>query len=301
MTMNPFFTICITSYNRANTIGRTLESLRRQSYKDFEVIVVDDGSIDNTSRVVSKYNDLNLQYIYKANGGKYTALNVGIKAAKGFMFVILDSDDWLVDNALYRMKELWNTIPEKTEFSGIMGKAIDVDTGKLHGKEFPCSPFISSYVDFHFISGSKNGGYGDCCECNRTELMRRYLFPEKIKTKFIPEYHIMDQIGAEYKLLCTNEIFRMSEYRNDGMTVNSYIYYRENYRGMLQGVVTRLENVFPKTKEHIPLKEQIKIWDDYWWLKLIIDVDKDGPSVTKVSLMRYYSYIRWIIRFVYCN
>jgi glycosyltransferase involved in cell wall biosynthesis len=71
-----YFSICIPTYNRAHTISRTLDSLVRQSYKDFEALVIDDGSKDNTEEVVEKYiGILSIKYIKKNNGGKHTALN----------------------------------------------------------------------------------------------------------------------------------------------------------------------------------------------------------------------------------
>ena len=98
-----YFTVCIPTYNRKEKLKLTLQSLERQSYKDFEVIVVDDGSIDNTKNFISEYiknTPLNLRYIYKSNGGKHTALNIGIESAGSKYFIILDSDDIFTDNCL---------------------------------------------------------------------------------------------------------------------------------------------------------------------------------------------------------
>lgn len=297
----PYFTVCIPTYNRANVITRTLESLWNQTYKNFETIIVDDGSTDNTAEVAKAYPDLNIRYIYKENGGKYTALNRGIKEANGFMFLILDSDDWLVENALERMRELWQSIPEsaRQKYSGIMGRCRDTKNLKMVGNSFPKTPFVSSYVDFHFISGPINGGYGDCCECNRTELLKKYFFPENQDVKFVPEYYIFDQIGVEYKLLCTNEIFKNVEYLDDGMTNNASLYYRKNFKGILYGLVSRLENVFPKTEEKIPLQIKMEYWKLYWYWKKIIDVDGCGPKVNKMSILRIYSYFLWLISYVF--
>ena len=89
-----YFSICIPTYNRKYILSRALKSLENQTFKDFEVIVVDDGSTDDTAAFMDKYIEstkMNVRYFYKNNGGKHTALNLGIKNAKGMFFVILDS------------------------------------------------------------------------------------------------------------------------------------------------------------------------------------------------------------------
>ena len=97
-----YFSICIPSYNRAYTLNRCLDSLISQTYKNFEVLFIDDGSTDNTEKIVNEYcNKLNIRYFKKTNGGKHTALNFGIKnACNTELFMILDSDDWLKPEAL---------------------------------------------------------------------------------------------------------------------------------------------------------------------------------------------------------
>ena len=83
-------TVCVPTYNRGYVLGRCLDSLVRQTFSSFEVIVVDDGSVDDTSKVCEKYKDkLNMQYFYKSNGGKHTALNLGIEQANGDFLLYL--------------------------------------------------------------------------------------------------------------------------------------------------------------------------------------------------------------------
>ena len=297
---SPFFTICIPTYNRARTLDRTLKSLEEQTYRDFEVLVVDDGSIDNTLEIVKKYLKLSIRYIRKQNGGKYTALNIGIKEARGYMFVILDSDDWLIDYALEHMHRLWNEIAEKDRnmFSGIMGKCRNAADGKVIGNLFPKEKFISSYVDFHFISGPLNGGYGDCCECNRTEILKQYSFPELQGNSFVPEFYIFDQIGTKYKLLCTNEIFRQTEYLPDGMSMNACVYYRKNYKGILLGNVARLDIVFKNTKEKISIRQKMQEWEIYWHWKKIVDIHNEGEKVGRITIIGILAFITWFWKLI---
>ena len=84
--------ILIPTYNRANLVPRAIESVLAQTYKDFEIIVVDDGSTDHTAQVLEAYKD-RIKYIYKPNGGVSSARNLGLKHANGDFLVFLDSDD----------------------------------------------------------------------------------------------------------------------------------------------------------------------------------------------------------------
>lgn len=259
---NPYFSVCIPSYNRAHTLKRCLDSLCKQTYKNFEVLLIDDGSLDNTESIVREYDDkFNIRYIKKKNGGKHTALNVGIKeAADTELFMVLDSDDWLEKDALDSFKTIWEelTVEQRKGLCGIAGKCRDQD-GKVLGQPFPESPYVFSYIDMHF----RGVNYGDCCECTKTSIIKKYLFPEPQGTKFVPEYYIYDQIGMDYDLYCTNKVILDKEYMEDGITRNIKDYFEKNAIGYLCGLVCRIEKVFPNKKD-IPSKAKIVTWFEYW-------------------------------------
>lgn len=93
--MPPAISVIITSYNYARFIGEAIESVLGQTYQDFEVIVVDDGSTDDTRSVLDRFGD-HITCIYQTNQGKSAALNQGIASAQGRYLAFLDSDDcWL--------------------------------------------------------------------------------------------------------------------------------------------------------------------------------------------------------------
>jgi glycosyltransferase involved in cell wall biosynthesis len=100
MLSGPFFSIIIPTYNREVFIEKTIRSVLDQSFTDYEVIVVDDGSTDNTKDIVSKIRDKRLFYFYKENGERGAARNYGIKKAKGGYITFLDSDDIYYPNYL---------------------------------------------------------------------------------------------------------------------------------------------------------------------------------------------------------
>ncbi|HKK53946.1 MAG TPA: glycosyltransferase family A protein [Patescibacteria group bacterium] len=98
---NPKISVIIPTYNRANFLPRAIKSVLNQTFKDFELIIVDDGSTDNTKEVINNYlkNDDRIKYIYQQNsGGPPKPKNTGIKIAKGEYIAFLDSDDeWFKD------------------------------------------------------------------------------------------------------------------------------------------------------------------------------------------------------------
>lgn len=96
-------TVFTPTYNRENTLARLYESLKEQTYKDFEWLIVDDGSTDSTSSLIQKFQEENIiqiRYYYTSNGGKHRAINFGVKKANGELFFIVDSDDYVMPNVL---------------------------------------------------------------------------------------------------------------------------------------------------------------------------------------------------------
>jgi glycosyltransferase involved in cell wall biosynthesis len=172
---SPTISVFVPTYNRAHLLGRVFASLKAQSFKDFEWVIVDDGSRDNTAELVEGWQQtapFTIQYLRKTNGGKHTAINPGVDMARGEFMVILDSDDWLAPNALERMLELWNAIPDKTHYSGVVGLCAHPD-GRVIGDRFPQDTFDSNAVELthtHQI-------HGDKISLSRLDVMRAFPIP----------------------------------------------------------------------------------------------------------------------------
>ncbi len=120
--MLPFFSIIIPTYNRAHLIGIAIESVLAQTFENWELIIVDDGSTDNTQEVVNSYNDDRIRYIYQENAERSAARNNGINNAKGEYICFLDSDDYYRSQ---RLEKLYEFIQEKEKptaliFTGII-------------------------------------------------------------------------------------------------------------------------------------------------------------------------------------
>ena len=111
---NPTVSVIIPTYNRAHLIGRSIKSVLSQSYQDFEIIIVDDGSTDNTKEVVTSFNNERIRYIrHEKNKGEAAARNMGIRVARGKYIAFQDSDDeWLPEKLAKQIELLKNTLPK---------------------------------------------------------------------------------------------------------------------------------------------------------------------------------------------
>lgn len=108
----PLFSVVIPCYNKANAISVTINSVLEQSCDDFEVIIIDDGSTDNSVKVIQSFNDNRIKLIQQKNAGVSAARNLGIKEASGKWIAFLDADDWWHTDYLLTIKHIIDTNPK---------------------------------------------------------------------------------------------------------------------------------------------------------------------------------------------
>jgi len=125
--MQPFFSVIIPTFNRASLLPRAIDSVLKQTFADWEVIIVDDGSKDNTKEVVEKYADQRIRYIYQTNAERSVARNNGIDNAKGQYICFLDSDDYYLPN---RLELLHHELINRGMPVGIFYTGLLVDMGR---------------------------------------------------------------------------------------------------------------------------------------------------------------------------
>lgn len=217
---HPLFTVFTPTYNRAHTISRVYESLKVQTFRDFEWLIVDDGSKDNTKDVIKGFAaeaDFPIRYVYKENGGKHTARNLAMQYAKGELFLVLDSDDSCVPEALERFAYHWFSIPEerRKEFSGVCALC-RTQSGAIVGKKFPADVFESNNLEIVYryrITGEK-------WRFHRTDVLKEFPFPEpKRKVSNYQDGIIWMKIARKYKELYINEPLRIYHESGDGLSV----------------------------------------------------------------------------------
>lgn len=251
----PFITVFTPTYNRAYTLPALYESLQRQTDTDFEWLVVDDGSTDDTERLfrqwVTEANDFTITYIKTPNGGKQRAVNIGVENAAGRYFWIVDSDDTLVPDSVKISAKWLRTIDDKAEFAGVSGTIATKD-GRLMGETFD-----REYVDATSLERDKYNIKGDKSEIFRTELLKKFPFPSFEGEKFVPEALVWNRIAtAGYKLRWFNETVYVAEYLPDGYSRNVDKNLISNWKGYSLYVK---EVVFSS----MPLKNRILIFGAY--------------------------------------
>lgn len=201
------FTVLTPTYNRAHTLHRVYDSLMVQDCTDFEWLVIDDGSTDDTARLVRQWAadaPFPVRYAWQENAHKKVALNHGFRLARGEFTVIADSDDGLAADALSIFNHEWDGIPdsERSKYAGIRGLCVDPE-GRIVGEKFPTDPLDASPNQLLYRYNIK----GEKLSCDRTEILRKFPFPEDV-VGYVPEQVLWSQISTDYVCRCVNKVVR---------------------------------------------------------------------------------------------
>ena len=231
-------TVFTPAYNRGHLLHRVYESLCKQTFRDFEWVVVDDGSKDDTRSVVEKFRDESLEwrdssevesgqtsdiihqtsdfpirFIYQENGGKHRAINRGVKEAQGELFLILDSDDTLPEKSLETINHYYQQIKDDRSFGGVCGYMAHHD-GTIIGRGCDMPLLDANSIEIRY----KYNIQGDMLEVFRTEVMREIPFPDIPGEKFVPEALVWNRIACKYRLRVFHEVVYYRDYLEGGLT-----------------------------------------------------------------------------------
>lgn len=213
------FTVMTPTFNRAHLLPRLYESIKRQTYRDFEWLIVDDGSTDNTKEVVDSFIADNtpfpIRYYLKENGGKSRAVNYGLDLAEGELFFIMDSDDYLTDNALERLVYWFGTIEGDKRFCGVAGERGITET------ETPNIPLRGTYEDVSALDKYRGNKAldGEHAECFYTDIFRKFKYPEFEGEKYMtPGVAFNRMAAAGYMTRYFSDIIWVCKYLDDGLT-----------------------------------------------------------------------------------
>ncbi len=219
-------TIFTPTYNRASEIRRLYNSLKEQTHKDFEWVVINDGSSDNTEEVMKEILGeglLDINFSTQENSGKMKAHNRGVEKARGDLFVCVDADDWLTPDAVEQIMKYAQKLSDPS-VAGLLFNDLDGFSDEVVGRQFPWSEKLCSYYDVY----NKEGVQGDKTPVFKTQVLKEFPFPEIEKEKFVPEALVNNRISDKYVMLCVNIAIKRVEYLADGYTNNYFNICRKN-------------------------------------------------------------------------
>lgn len=224
------FTIFTPSYNRGHLLNNIYNFLIKENYKYLEWIIVDDGSTDDTKKIVEELinrEEICIKYIYQNNLGKHVAYNKAIDNAESDLFICIDSDDIYEKNSLIEINEFWTNLNQKDKYCGL-GYLSKYTNGKIIGSKFPKDEMDSDLVSIYFYEHVK----GDKGLMFRTDVLKEYRFPIFKDEKFMPESVLYGYISERYKMKFINKVYEIKEYRDDGLTKKYRKLTRKNPNGV---------------------------------------------------------------------
>lgn len=240
-------TIFTPTYNRAHTLQRLFDSLKAQTSKDFEWIIIDDNSSDNTEKLVNSFikqtSDFSIVYKKQEHGGKHRAINKAVNIAKFDWFFIVDSDDYLTEDAIEKIHK-WISLNKKdSKIAAVSGSRFE--TNRHEALSVPSILLLNPGLKcYNYERANYNLDY-DKAEVYKTSLIKSHPFPEYDGEFFCTEAVCWDNIALDgYYIAFYPDSIYMCEYMDDGLTkndANGYTGFSKNFYGFLDYVKTEIK------------------------------------------------------------
>lgn len=249
-------TVFTPTYNRSHLLGRLYESLLRQNVAGFEWVVVDDGSTDSTLDLLEKWrgeDKLILRYTTQAHGGKHRAVNRGLDMARGDIFMIVDSDDWLLDGAIEKVLSRYEELKDP-KIVGFHFRNLRPD-GSLIGDRLGGPELVTDNIEMRELMGIS----GDMVIILKTEDFRNsYRFPEYDGEFFVPEALVWNRISKTRKLLVIDDAIYVADYQPDGLSATIV----ENRRQSPRAVMTYYSELVHNRR--LPFIRRVRAAINFW-------------------------------------
>lgn len=235
--MKTILTVFTPTYNRAYTLHKCYESLKMQTNKSFKWLIIDDGSTDNTEKLVNSWiceGVLDITYKYQKNIGMHGAHNTAYEIIDTELNVCIDSDDYMTDDAVENIIEFWNE-NKNSKLAGIIG--LDADKyGNIIGSGFPKNLKKTTLFELYY----KHNVIGDKKIVYRSELTKKYPYPVFEGEKYVGLAYKYYKIDSEYELALINKVLCIVDYLEDGSSKNMLKQYMKNPKGF---AFYRIENM----------------------------------------------------------
>ena len=230
--MDKLITVLTATYNRANLLPDLYKSLQEQTCKNFDWVIIDDGSSDGTKELVKEWIkktiDFEIRYFYVENGGKNRAINYGVKQICTPYTMIVDSDDYLPYDSLEYLSNKSKEIKDNKKLAGVAGLIGKEDGSPLKRPEFYGLPYIIT----DNLNRRKFGLDSDASEVYKTSLLLSHPFNVWQGEKFVPEEIVWDRMAIEgYSLKWFNKVTYIARYQDSGLTKDSLNLIKQNPMG----------------------------------------------------------------------
>jgi len=280
----PLFTIFTPTYNRAYTLPQLYKSLINQTLKDFVWLIIDDGSTDDTEQIIKSFIEekkISITYIKQQNQGKHIAINNSLDIITTEYFITVDSDDYLLKNAVQICTQLAEENIQKEKFAGFTFFRSD-KTNKTIINSNNKTSFIYNYLIIDLI--------GENTFVLKTNIAKKYKFPVYVGEKFCQESYMLVQIMNFYNILYTDYILAIGEYLEDGLSQNIYKRLLANPKYSLATLKIKYEsNIFNKEE-----KKTFAI--NYWDIVLKTKVVNPIIQIFNFPLMGTLIYLTYRIK-----
>jgi len=234
------FTVFTPVYNRADTLHRVFESLNKQTFKNFELLIINDGSLDDSHNEILKHiknANFSVNYVNnKTNRHKMACLFQGVNLAQGEFFLTFDSDDACEENALQIFNDTFNKIPanKKANISGITCQCKD-QFGNIVGEKFHKDPLYSS----SFENILKNKYLKEKWGFVKTDVLKGITFNEEVFSRgYIPEGTLWIMLSKyKFETIYINNILR-TYYMDTENSISNYNHKKNAYGMMIYSLAT---------------------------------------------------------------
>lgn len=267
-TARPFFSIITPTYNRASYLSTTIKSVLAQSYKDYEHIIVDDGSTDNTQEIISNFTDQRLQYVWQSNSERSAARNHGIRMAKGEYILFLDSDDTYFEHHL----ELLRKKLEELNFpKGLI--VFDCVLQSMDGEEK--LSLFKQKSEFNAIENLLLVPLSPLRVCLPAEILKRFQFDEDIS--IVEDACLWMRVAQEYPIVQLSHL------------AGKYILHDNNSVSPTQsGALKRHKYLLRYFKRYPAIRQAIRA-----------NVYRDVMSRNMINISKYFHYKKSKLKSIY--
>jgi len=277
------------TYNRANLLPNLYKSLLNQTNKNFDWLIIDDGSKDGTKDLVNnwiKENKLNIEYIYKENGGKNTALDIAHQVCKTEYICYVDSDDYLTDDCTEVLNKKFE-LCKAEDVVGIVGRRAHYD-----GKPFNNKWCNKDQILYFYDLSDKYGYSEDTILVFKNDIVKKFKFPIIPDERFITESVLYNQFFYDYKFLAIEECVYLAEYQEVGYTSQGMGLFFKNPKGYLYSTK---QNTYYAIKYNKSLKTKLYFAASFYAWKDVLGLKDDFKKDYRIKFP--YNFLGKLLKF----